>query len=335
MIKIFIALILAYSIKSDFESCLSEDNPLICQEHDYNIKNGYCYTLKNPGIPDDDGNIEDTCIPLPKDSENQKAFWNILNGIMKEIYLLPFNEEEEELIEPKKDYYKKGEKVEVNKYKFTDQEKAKVNGKNTCLYLSSGKMYEYSEAIQKDPENWKSIPFPNITDKNVCFGAEKFKDLANLMNCGYANIKLYTPDKTYGLSTCYYMPDNQLSNDFFPFYKDFFIDNIVLDEDLYIELIDGMESANDANLKKAFPLNHKKRKLDDVNNYEITIEDKYGKIIQYDKNSDTINIIAKGNQTDSDKEEVDEDQPSKIKTSSSGYSKLNMIILLSIILLVI
>ena len=195
MIKIFIALILAYSINSDFESCMGEDNPLIYQKHDYNISNGYCYTLKNPGIPDDDGKIEDTCIPLPDNAESQKAFWNILNGIMKEMCLLPFNQEEEELIEPKKDYYKKGEKVEVNKHKFTDQEKAKVNGKNTCLYLSSGKMYEYSEAIQKDPENWKSIPFPNITDKNVCFGAEKFKELANLLNCGYANIKIYTPDK--------------------------------------------------------------------------------------------------------------------------------------------
>ena len=202
-------------------------------------------------------------------------------------------------------------------------------------------MYEYSEAIQKDPENWKSIPFPNITDKNVCFGAEKFKELANLLNCGYANIKIYTPDKAYGFSTCYYMPDNHLSSRFFPFYKEYFIDSILFDEDLYIELIDGIESGNDANLKKAFPLHHKKRKLDDIKNYEITIEDKYGKIIQYDKNSDTINIVekgnqaAKGNQTDSDKEEVDEDEPSKIKTSSSGYSKLNMIILLSIILLVI
>ena len=137
------------------------------------------------------------------------------------------------------------------------------------------------------------------------------------------------------------MPDNHLSSLFFPFYKEYFIDSMLFDEDLYIELIDGIESGNDANLKKAFPLHHKKRKLDDVKNYEITIEDKYGKIIQYDKNSDTINIVekgnqtAKGNQTDSDKEEVDEDEPSKIKTSSSGYSKLNMIILLSIILLVI
>ena len=196
-------------------------------------------------------------------------------------------------------------------------------------------MYEYSEAVKKDLENLKSIPFPSIKDKNVCFGAEKFKELANLLNCGYANIKIYTPDKAYGFSTCYYIPDNQLSSYFFPFYKEYFIDCILFDEDLYIELIDGMESDNDANLKKAFPLHHKKRKLDDVKNYEITIEDKYGKIIQYDKNSDTINIVAKGNQTDSDKEEVDEDEPSKIKTSSSGYSKLNMIILLSIILLVI
>ena len=137
------------------------------------------------------------------------------------------------------------------------------------------------------------------------------------------------------------MPDG-----FLPFYKQYFVDDMVFDEDLYSYVIDEMEpdtdeegTSDDAysynDIKKSFHLGHKKRKLSNVEKYEITVEDKYGKIIKFDKNSDTITIVDQGHQTDSDKEEVDDDEPSKIKTSSSGYSKLNMILLLSVILMVI
>ena len=78
MIKIFIALILAYSINSNFESCLDELNATNCQLHDNGINNGYCSTLKNPGIKDEDGKIEDDCIVMPESAENQK---NILEAL--------------------------------------------------------------------------------------------------------------------------------------------------------------------------------------------------------------------------------------------------------------
>ena len=78
MIKIFIALILAYSINSNFESCLDELNATNCQLHDNGINNGYCSTLKNPGIKDEHGKIEDDCIVMPESAENQK---NILEAL--------------------------------------------------------------------------------------------------------------------------------------------------------------------------------------------------------------------------------------------------------------
>ena len=180
MIKIFIALILAYSINSNFDSCLDEEDPTKCQMHDNGINNGYCSTLKNPGIKNEDGKIEDECIVMPESAEYQKTFWKLYNGLLKENYLLPFVNEEEILLEQKKDHYKKGETVEVNKRLFTKEEKAKVNQNYTCIYHHAGKMNEYIEAISKDQENRKSIPFPNITDKNVCFGADKFNELKNL-----------------------------------------------------------------------------------------------------------------------------------------------------------
>ena len=119
----------------------------------------------------------------------------------------------------------------------------------------------------------------------------------------------------------------------------------MFDEDLYSYVIDEMEPDTDDEgtsddayasnyIKKSFRLGHKKRKLSEIQQYEMTVEDKYGKIIKFDKKSDTIKIVEQGHQTDSDKE-VDDDEPSKIKTSSSGYSKLNMILLLSVILMVI
>ena len=335
MIKIFIVLILAYSINSNFESCLDEINSTNCQIHDNDIINGYCSTIINPGIPDDDGEIKDQCVVMPESAENQKVFWKLYNGIFKEGYLLNLINGEEYLVEPKKDHYKKGEIVEVNKRLFTEEEKAKVNKNNTCLYHNVGKMNEFLEAIGEAPENWTSIPLPNITDKNDCFGADKFNDLKNLLNCGYANIKIFTKKKTLTYKTCHYIPDKQMSNDFLPIYKHYFVDDLMFNEDLYSDIIDAMEPDMDVDFKKSFHLGHKKRKLADIEKYEITVEDKYGKIIKFDKNSDTITIVDQGHQTDSDKEEVDDDEPSKIKTSSSGYSKLNMILLLSVILMVI
>lgn len=126
------------------------------------------------------------------------------------------------------------------------------------------------------------------------------------------------------------MPDG-----FLPHYKEYFVDGLMFEEDLYSEAMDEMEPEEDVDSKKSFSLGYKKRKLADVEKYEITIEDKYGKIIQFDKNSSNILIVEQGNQTDSDREEVKDDEPTKIKTSSSDYSKLNMALLLSFVLLVI
>lgn len=335
MIKIFIALILAYSINSNFESCIDELDPTKCQMHDTGINNGYCSTIKNPGIPDEDGKIEDDCIPLPDNAENQKIFWKLYNGYHKEFYLLDFINEKEILFEPKKDYYKKGETVEINPVSFTKEEKAKVNKNNTCSYHHVGKLYDYIEAVTNDEINRPYVPFPNITDKNVCFGAEKFDEFKNLLNCGYANLKLYTEFQTITFNTCFYMPDKQMPDGFLPHYKEYFVDGLMFEEDLYSEAMDEMEPEEDVDSKKSFSLGYKKRKLADVEKYEITIEDKYGKIIQFDKNSSNIQIVEQGNQTDSDREEVKDDEPTKIKTSSSDYSKLNMALLLSFVLLVI
>ena len=337
MIKIFIALILAYSINSNFETCIDELDPTKCEMHDDGINNGYCYTIKNPGIPDEDGKIEDDCIPLPDNAENQQIFWKLFNGYHKEFYLFGFiNDEEIQLFEPKKDYYKKGETVEVNQLEFTEAEKAKVNKNNTCSYHHVGKLLEYIEAVTNGEENRPNVPFPNITDKNVCFGAEKFNELKNLLNCGYANFKLYDGFKTITFNTCFYMPDKQMPDGFLPHYKEYFVDGLMFEEDLYSEAMDETEAEEDVDVdfKKSFRLGHKKRKLSDIQEYEITIEDKYGKIIQFVKNSTDVQILEEGNQTDSDREQVD-DEPSKIKTSSSDYSKLNMALLLSFILLVI
>lgn len=328
MIKIIIALILTHSIYSNFDTCLDEEDTSKCQDHDSDINNGFCYHLKALGFESTD--IESNmCYPLPETAQNQKIFWKILNGTSKEMYLFSSNFDNETMdeapyfIQPKKDYYAKGEIVEVDLSTLNKEELLKVNKTNTCIY-------HYNSNVFKDENN----PIKNITDPNICFNAEKVDDLKNIFNCGHAKFTFFTENnKTFVFYSCFYIPDIHMPESMNSFYKQFFFDMFEYDDGEFYAYEDKKE--NNIGIKKL--LKNKIRKLDneDYKDYEIIIEDKYGKKIKFNKNSESFDTIEKGNQKDSDREETDDDDPTKIKTDSSIYSKLNIILLLSFIFMTI
>ena len=330
MIRIIIALILTHSIYSTFDTCIEEEDASKCQAHDSGISNGFCYHIKTSGF-DSTNKEENTCFPCPETAQNQKLFWKIFNGMTKEMTLLSSNYDSEAIesedlftIQPKKDYYAKGEIVEVDYNKLPKEELLKVNKTNIC-------MYHHSRSIMNEDE---SNPVQNITNQNICFNAEKFNDLKNIFNCGHAKFTYFTKNNnSFVFYTCYYIPDKQMPESMNSFYKQFFFDTLFYDDGEFYTYEDKKQ--NHIGINKL--LKNKIRKLDDNEfiDYEVIIEDKYGKKIKFNKNSESFETIEKGNQKDSDREETDDDEPTKIKTNSSIYSKLNIILLLSLIFMTI
>ena len=147
-------------------------------------------------------------------------------------------------------------------------------------------------------DNIKKYPsgYPDVEDKNLCLNADQFSDFKGLINCGYAQIKYTIMDKVYNYSTCYYIPDNQFPEDLKPlwrtlYYPDEYILNILEMDD------DGIYDKNIGNkVNKIFKKSKKKRKLQDSEDYEIIVEDKFGKKVKYSSKSTEMEILEKGDE---------------------------------------
>lgn len=102
------------------------------------------------------------------------------------------------LLEGVKNSYEEGEIFEPKTLRLSDQDKAVLKSKKTwAYYYIKGSDQTQSKYI-------------DITDKNICFNANQFSDLANLVNCGYATINFINGDTTYTIKTCYYINNKQL-----------------------------------------------------------------------------------------------------------------------------
>jgi len=161
-----------------------------------------------------------------------------------------------------------------------------------------------------------------IEDKNLCLNADQFSDSKGLVNCGYAQIKYKVMDKVYNYSTCYYIPDNQFPEEFKPlwrtlYYPDEYILNILeMDDDGEYEKIIGNK------VNKIFKKSKKRKLEDSEKEYEIIVEDKYGKKVKYSSNSTEMEILEKGNE-----------RAASLKESSSIYQKISMLFGLLLLLI--
>jgi hypothetical protein len=233
------------------------------------------------------------CTLVPKSYDNRNIFNKITSAEYKEVAGKNYNT----FLEGYYDKYLTEEDIEL------------IKKKNTCSYLSFGAF------------NAQSTSYEGVRNKNLCFNADQFNELKDLINCGYAEAVVNVNGIIRTINLCSYVPTKNINDELLPYFKFRYIDKVTIDELEEVVLLQLY--------------GNNRRLIDNIYSYEMTVEDKYGKIIKFEKNSDTIEIVEQGHQTDSDKEEVDDDEPSKIKTSSSGYSKLNMILLLSVILMVI
>ena len=327
MKKIIILFCICY-VCCNITSCFKEKDTSKCETHNIEISGYSCFKFK----PAYDYDIKDLyyCNTFPEKAEEQKLFWRLSSGFTKEAYSSSvYNLNDMKITLGEKSFYKKGEIVTLKNTSLTEEDKKILNNKNTCLYQF---IYRYSDNNKQYPNG-----YPNITDPNICFNVDSFNELKGLLNCGFANISYTIDNKTHKISSCFFSVGNKATKEFQQYLKKSLFEDIgqngINGFFVLLEILDISSRLN--HYKKNFQFNKNelvksKRQLEglEVQNYEIIVEDKNGKVIKYSKDSESIQVIKAGNPTyDDDDEDFD------IFGDNSSFLSLNIIISLLLIIL--
>ena len=296
LLTVLITLIITNAIFCTELECDEEKDQEKCSQHSIEYEGFSCYKLKYIETSED-GNeeVETSCISFPDEAGNQKAFINFYIGSFKESFSmfggLYFDGEriEDDLDYPNtvhlnKQSYSKGEEIIITEAKFSEEDKNIIKSNNTCSYLLYGRhldnILDYQE--NNNMENYRG--YPNITDKNICFKAAQFPELTNLIDCGYAEIKYFTGDEEYKINSCFYIPNDKIPETIKSYFKTNFIDSMM--EYLSVIWFEGLSGDDDDD--------ERRRRLSAFKGYQITVEDKNGKKLQYKTGEKGITVVSEG-----------------------------------------
>jgi len=192
-----------------------------------------------------------------------------------------------------------------------------IESKKSCSYNSFGRIIDNRKNNIYD--------FSNINDKNICFNCVNFPELENLVDCGYAEIKMKINDrihykiKEYNIKTCFFIPNDNLPKEIWSFLKKEYIDFYFLGN--YISYMLTNAESNKI-VSTSGDSGSRKRKLDDwpymYESYELVVEDKNGKKIKYASSSDNFELISESWSTNN---------------NGSNWFKLNNSLIISLIIL--
>ena len=285
-------------------SCLNENNILNCHLHNIEIPNFSCWKFK------DIFNNKEHCIIYPDNEIIQKEFYNFYLGISKEE--LSINSNKNDIMIPEKEIYKKDETITFKGIQdiLTDEDKSIINNSNTC----------YSIFYKGYSNFWLNGNFPNIENPNICFNAIKFSEHNNILDCGFAKISFSYGLKKYNFQTCYFIPNDELSKNIQDFYRRSLIEEMLGKDGTFGKTIKNKN--NNENII---------RKLQENNeiSFEMTIQNKNGKVLKYDSKLYNITVV-KDKSTDDDNSEFD-----RFKPDNSNHLKFNWLIAIYIILLLV
>ena len=307
--KMFIVLLLIITvIYCSYDSCENEDNYTKCSSHTIDELAGFsCHLFSSNVDTEGDLDSEQYCNIFPDSYKNQKILCKIEKGYAKEyISIHPENIDifNDAILEPQKEFYEKNETIIFKKKLLSNEEIAIIRSNNTCFY----QYYQYIGRFKNNSsENY------NFKDKNICFNTIRFPELKDLINCGYASITINKAGKIFTLNTCFFIPDNHLPNDFQIFFSKRFIESEAL---AFTDDLDNKQKIFPGTLQLIKRKKEKGRKLeDDELKYEITIEDKYGKIYKYTDKSLEPEVIEEGTQGD---QSYDDDNSMNVSYNCSG-----------------
>ena len=322
--KKIIALFCICYVCCNITSCSEEKDTSKCETHKIEISDYSCfkyklaYDIKDPYY----------CSIYPDKAEEQKLMWRLTNGFLKEsLSSTNINNLDITLSKPEKSFYKKGEVVTLKNITLTEEEKKIIANNNTCTYQFIGR---YSNNFRKYPDG-----YPNITDPNICFNVDSFNDLNGILNCGIATLSYTINNETKTIRTCFYSVGNKASKELQQYFKKLYFEDsfgqkgfsgfntIILS--FYLLSLNTYYGKN-LQLNKN-QLIESKRKLSDleVQNYEIIVEDKNGKVTKYSKDSESIQVIKEGNPVNDDDYD---DEDFDYFGDNSSFIRLNIFILL-------
>ena len=294
MKSFIISLVLIFSVYCSLDSCVSEQNYSNCTNHEIELKKFSCHKFWNS----DHANNNKKCFPFPDESEDQRYFWELLKGNTAEFESV-FPRSSQNYFDELLVYLEEGHEIHAYSINGTvSMEYMEILGnKNTCFYQYCGRYV-----------NNKTANYENITDKNICYNVDQFTRLKNKVNCGYGEIKYVENGKTYGIKSCFFVPNKTMSVDMRKMYKKYFVDKLFE--------------------KGYFPLTYNStsvRRLDDniKMDYEIIIEDKEGQKVKYSYDSDDLEYIENNDKNKSDistdtvTDASTDDEPQKIFIPSS------------------
>ena len=281
--KRFILLLLVfYAINCSLSECVKEENTSNCYSHEIEIDNFTCHKVhyntssikKKDGEDESNYSINDICSAYPDSAKDFTTFWDLTHGNGKEeMSILPSSSEElyyYYLYDPEKESYSKDEDVILKAKEYSSIDMKTIQSKNTCMYKFIGKSIEANKLV-------------NTEESKECFNVYQFPDHENLINCGQATINFSTNGKNYEYKTCFFIPDNHLDKRFDKYFKGVVVDYFV--QTLINSVNNGLT---------------RRRRLQSNNNlnYELIVEDKYGKKYKYSGDKDEPEVIEHGMQGD-------------------------------------
>ena len=297
-IFIFILSIIFSSIFCSLQSCLEENVQSQCNSHTMESKYNYFSCFK----------VESVCGPFFSDKNAQKQFFSYEKGYPKEFRsIYPFSsiQKDESLTVLEKDSYDKAEIIKYKNISFldslTDEDKKIMNNNNTCLYQS------YARFV--DPDNYIGEIKINISNKDICYNVDRFEDLKDIVDCGYATTKIKYNNSIFVINNCFLNIDSNINKDFKAFFEDIYFPQACQTfKEIIPEMIEKMTGYPQlADLSR-------KNELEEEYEFEASIEDRNGNIMVFNQDCQII------------------DEPTKFLTSSRN-NYFNIISFLCIILL--
>ena len=149
----------------------------------------------------------------------------------------------------------------------------------------------------------------NISNKDICYNVDRFEDLKDIVDCGYATTKIKYNNSIFVINNCFPNIDSNINKDFKPFFEDIYFPQACQTfKEIIPEMIEEMTRYPQlADLSR-------KNELEEEYEFEASIEDRNGNIMVFNQDCQII------------------DEPTKFLASSRN-NYFNIISFLCIILL--
>lgn len=312
------------------ESCNDILEQEKCNDEPIGQEGLYCFKANVENEDLAEGEHETQCMTFPTDPEHQKLFFQFVNGIIKEsfstygrldgeFYSELLSTLESQLWKSNKESYNTDETIEIGPGELSNVDKTILYSEQTCSYYYFGRYYK--QFLSPSYGETLNIKYEDINNRNICYGAKKFNEFKNLIDCGYAEIKVTLDGKDYEIKTCYLMPTAKLPEIFKEAYSSFqkeFLINFMLRKIIYD--MAGKEFEDDSELDPGSRL--RRRRLSTDFSFNIDVENKYGRKITFSStNENSYTVTAEGQP--GPEEPLDTEGGNK-----SSYIGINLILLI-------